>query len=185
MDIEIRLAKIEENEKIIQLQTDSIEKLASQDYTSLQIESLVKTQALLRFKDEIIFVAVLVEKIVGFASIHIHKPEIYGLFVSPEFARQGIGTKLLETIEKIAIQKKHKFIYVNSSLTAKVFYRKRGYKKMWESGFYSEREIWINCVLMKKRLMPYTKVERENQNIVYFVGFLIIIIIIAIFLSFI
>ena len=103
MDLEIRVAKIEENEKILQLQTDSLENLASQDYTSLQIESLVKMQALFRFKDEIIFVAVLAEKIVGFACIHIHKPEINGLFVSPEFTRQGIGTKLLETIEKIAI----------------------------------------------------------------------------------
>ena len=183
MDIAIRLAKIEEKEKIIQLQTNSLQKIASKDYTTPQIASLVKQQALFRFNKEIVFVAVLAEKIVGFASIHVDKPEIYGLFVSPEFTGRGIGTILLQNIEKIAIQKKHKFIYVNSSLTAKKFYRKRGYQKIRASGFHSEGKIWIDCVLMKKRLMPYTEVEQENQKIVYFVIFLIIMIIIAIVLS--
>ena len=53
---------------------------------------------------------------------------------------------------------------------------------MWESRFYSEAKIWINSVLMKKRLMPYTEVEKQSQHIIYFVGFLMIIIIIAIVL---
>ncbi|MGB3514623.1 MAG: GNAT family N-acetyltransferase [Microcoleaceae cyanobacterium] len=90
-----------------------MEKLAFKDYKTLHIESLVKNKALFRFKDEIIFVAVLAEKMVVFSCVNIHKPQINSLFVSPEFARQGIGTKLLETIEKIAIPKKQKFIYSN------------------------------------------------------------------------
>ncbi|MDJ0556811.1 MAG: GNAT family N-acetyltransferase [Microcoleaceae cyanobacterium MO_207.B10] len=30
--------------------------------------------------------------------------EVYGLFVSPKFTRQGIGTRLLENLGKIAIR---------------------------------------------------------------------------------
>lgn len=76
------------------------------------------------------------EKIVGFSSIYVENPEIYSLFVSPKFTRQGIGTRLLETLKQIALYKKHKFIYVNSSLTAKIFYSNRGYEIIRESGFY-------------------------------------------------
>ncbi len=216
MDISIRLAKITEKEKIIDLQTESLRTLSSKYYKTPQIESLVRGQALLRFKEEIVCVATYDETIVGFSSIHVDNPEIYSLFVAPKFTRQGIGTRLLQTLEKIAIHKKHKFIYVTSSLTAKNFYTNRGYQKIRESGFYSEGKIWVNTVLMKKklissgkkavilaiyllarkqmykplsiliqdyRLISYTTIEKENQQIVYFVGFLIIIIIISIVLS--
>lgn len=220
MKISIRLAKIEEKEKIIDLQTESLRILCVQDYKASQIESLVRGQARLRFKSEAVFLATYNEQIVGFSSINVNKYEIHGLFVSPKFTRQGIGTKLLETLEKIAIHKKHKFIYVNSSLTAMLFYSNRGYKIIRESGFYSEGKFWVDTVLMKKkliisdvisekkmlilaiyllakkqiyqpifillqdyRLMLSTKIEKQNQHIVYFVGSIIIIMIISIVLS--
>ncbi|MEB3343608.1 GNAT family N-acetyltransferase [Okeania sp.] len=110
--------------------------LSVQDYQRLQIESLVREQALLRFKKEVVFLAIYNENIVGFSSIHIYQPVINSLFVSPKFTWQGIGTRLLKTLEKIAIYKKHKFIYVTSSLTAKM--SNRGYEIIRESGFYSE-----------------------------------------------
>jgi putative acetyltransferase len=152
MKISILLAKIAEKEEIIDLQTESLRILCAKDYKPPQIESLVRGQALLRFKKEAIFVAIYNEKIVGFSCINVENIEIYGLFVSPKFTGQGIATRLLETLEKIAIYKKHKFIYVNSSLTAKIFYSNRGYQIIRESGFYSEGKIWINTVLMKKKV---------------------------------
>jgi len=56
----------------------------------------------------------------------------------------------LKTQEKIAIYKKHKFIYVTFSLMAKIFYSNRGYEIIRESGFYSEGKFWVKTVLMKK-----------------------------------
>ena len=216
MKISIRLAKIEEKEKIIDLQTESLRILCTKDYKVPQIESLVRGQALFRFKKEAVFVAIYNEKIIGVSSINVEVPEIYSLFVSPKFTRQGIGTRLLETLEKIAIHKKHKFIYVTSSLTAKIFYINRGYQIIRESGFYSEGKFWVNTVLMKKklivsgekmvilaiyllaikkiylpifillqdyRLISFTVVAQENQKILFFVGVIIIVMIIAILLS--
>ncbi|MGK7921229.1 MAG: GNAT family N-acetyltransferase [Trichodesmium sp.] len=153
MKVSIRLAKTEDKEEIIDLQTESLRVLCAKDYQAPKIESLVREQAKFRFNKEAVFVAIYNEKIVGFSSINVETSEIYGLFISPKFTRQGIGTRLLETLEKIALRKKHKFIYVTSSLTAKIFYSKRGYQVVRASGFYSEQKFWINTVLMQKKLI--------------------------------
>ena len=78
------------------------------------------------------------------AFFNIDNPEIYSLFVYPKFKLQSIGSKLLQTLAKIAIHKKHKFIYVNSLLTAKNFYSNRGSNKIRESSFYSKYAIFGN-----------------------------------------
>ena len=162
MDIKIRLAKVEEREKIIQLQSNSLRVLASKDYKPEQIESLVRSQAAVRFGSEVIFVAIYREKIVGFASLLVNKLEIGGVYVNPEFSRQGIGSKLLEVVENTAIEKGYKLIYVCSSLTAIKFYQKHGYRVYSNSanyGFFSEGKVWIPCKVLKKRLIEVEEKE--------------------------
>ena len=110
MNLQFRLANSEDIEKILKLQSSSI-KLMSPDYTPRQIESLVRSQTSARLRyNEIVFLASYKDELVGFAclinnSFQFGGFQIGGLYVHPNFIRQGIGTQLLEVIERTAIEK--------------------------------------------------------------------------------
>ena len=168
MNLQFRLAKSEDIKKLLELQSSSI-RLMSADYTPRQIESLVRSQTLARYgSHEIVFLASYKDELVGFACLINNYFQIGGLYVHPNFIRQGIGTQLLEFIEKTAIDKGCKVISVMSSLTAINFYKARGYQEIRQSGFVSELNVWIPCLILKKTLIPVTKTEDFRQRITFF-----------------
>jgi putative acetyltransferase len=153
MDFKIRRSKPEDSEQIIELQTSSLREFSS-SYDANQIESLVRSQASARFaQDEIGVVAEHKNELVGFASCLVQPPYISGVYVHPNLMCQGIGTRLLKTVEKIAIDRGHEAIHVFSSLATVNFYKANGYQSIHKSGFYSEPNIWIPCVFLKKQLI--------------------------------
>lgn len=170
MNIEINLAKSEDVENILELQAISLKVLSSKIYNNRQIDSLIRSQNLYRLKNlhnETIFVAYYCAKLVGFASLSCHPPNrINAIFVHPDFTRLGIGTKLLKTLENIAIERRYRTLYVMSSLMAVEFYQAMGYKKNHRSGFWSEGNTWIPCVIMKKQLISLTEQEKLTQRII-------------------
>lgn len=180
MDIEIRLAHVEEQEEIIKLQSRSLRVLSSKDYAPNQIESLVKGQAAVRFKSEVVFVAIFQKKIVGFASLLVDRSQIGAVFINPEFARQGIGSRLVRVVENAAIEKGYKSMYVLSSLTAISFYQKQGYQLSSDLGFFSEGMVWIPCKRLKKRLIELTAAQKARRRIWVLAIALIVIISLAI-----
>ncbi len=172
MNFQIRLAQSEDLERIIELQSRSI-RLMSADYNPRQIEALVRSQASARLSyDEISFLAFYNDELVGFACLIDNSFQVGGVYVHPNFTRQGIGTQLLEVIEKTASQKGCKVIQVMSSLTAVNFYQARGYQVIRQSGFFSEFSTWIPCIILKKYLVPLTKGENSRQRINYFYSWL-------------
>lgn len=177
MDIKIDLAKSEELESILELQANSLRILSSQVYNIKQIESLIKDQESARSRSiEIMFVAYLGSQLVGFASLLVDAPVISSMFVHPDFTRLGIGKKLIETIENKAIRKKHRTIYVMSSLSAVDFYLAMGYTRKRKSGFWAERKTWIPCVDMEKQLIPLTEMEKWTQQIILLIiGLLVVV----------
>lgn len=169
MNFQIRLSKPEDSEKILELQASSL-KILSSSYTPTQIKSLIRSQALVRFEGEIGVVAEYQNNIVGFAALLIQSSQIAGVYVHPDFIRQGIGTQLLETIEKIAIDKGSKATHVISSLDSVNFYQAAGYKIIRESGFYSEEEIWVPCVNLEKQLISISRTKRIYRYILFLVS---------------
>lgn len=169
MNFQIRLSKPEDSEKILELQASSL-KILSSSYTPTQIKSLIRSQALVRFEGEIGVVAEYQNNIVGFAALLIQSSQIAGVYVHPDFIRQGIGTQLLETIEKIAIDKGSKATHVISSLDSVNFYQAAGYKIIRESGFYSEEEIWVPCVNLEKQLIGISRTKRIYRYILFLVS---------------
>ncbi|TAG98607.1 MAG: GNAT family N-acetyltransferase [Oscillatoriales cyanobacterium] len=163
MDFKIRLSKPEDSEKIIELQTSSLRVLSS-SYNLNQVESLVRSQASARFaQNEIGFVAEHENEIVGFASYLTHPSQISGVYVHPNLIRQGIGTRLLKAVEKIAIDRGYKAIQVFSSLAGVSFYHANGYQSIRQSGFYSEQKTWIPCVILKKQLITVPIAQQVYQ----------------------
>ncbi len=164
MNLQIQLAKSEDIEKILELQSSSL-KLMSPDYTPRQIESLVRTQASGRLMlDEIVFLAYYNNEIVGFACLTVNCSQLSGLYIHPDFIRRGIGTQLLKFLEKTAVEKECKTISIISSLTAANFYQARGYQVIRQSGFFSEPNTWIPCIILEKRLLPVSKKQIFKQQ---------------------
>lgn len=157
--IQIRLARVEDIPAIIDLQSLCLRVLNSREYTQRQVESLVVGQARCRkdlFHDEIVFVAVSEgdRQIVGFASLQIETPHVGSMFVHPSMTRKGLGSQLLGAVETAGQEKGYPELSVLSSLMAVAFYEKNGFKRVGNSGFYSESGVWIPCVLLRKKLFP-------------------------------
>ena len=78
-------------------------------------------------KDTIFYVAEEKNKIIGY--IKGKKNRIGNLFVLGSSHRKGIGTRLVQTLEKEAKRQKSSEIRIRSSMHAIPFYNKMGYKK--------------------------------------------------------
>jgi putative acetyltransferase len=62
----------------------------------------------------------------GFASLK-DNTVLEMLYVSPHYAGEGVGTTLVETMERLATARGSKDLTVNSSETAVMFFEARGY----------------------------------------------------------
>ena len=157
-NIIIRLAKPTDKNSIIKIQYNAIKILSAKDYNHQQLQALLKSKSTPRKAPETIFIAELNNQPVGFASLLYPPNTIGAVFVDPNYARNKIGTLLLEHLEKKAIEHKIPILWVLSSLTGYGFYQANNYQTINKTALllYS---TYIPCVQMKKRLLPVTKEE--------------------------
>lgn len=87
-------------------------------FTPAYISEISKTRS--------VFVIVRETEIVGTASLD--KDTIYTVFVDVQYHRSGIGRKLIQHVEKIALQSGVAQLKLPSSITGQGFYEKLGYK---------------------------------------------------------
>ena len=172
MDIDIRLAHVEDLNRIIELQTEAIAILCPKDYQPEQVEALVTGQAQYRGAHETIFLAEHQGDLVGFSALSTFSNQITAVYVHPKFARQGVGTKLLAELEGTAIAKGHKRLWVLSSLTGIPFYNSQGYEFKRQAGFWSETQVWIPCAHLEKCLVPLTELEKQQKEMLTTIGLL-------------
>ena len=99
--------------------------------------------------NEEVFSLVEKDKILG--TVSLGSGQISGLYVDPEFAGRGVGILLLKFIEKYAKSKKMKSVYVYSTLNARGFYKKNGYKPVSVAISYSSKKA-LKFVKMIKKL---------------------------------
>ena len=179
-DIIIRLSKAEDSEIIIDIQFRAIRILSAQDYSYRELNALLRSKSLYRKSKEIIFVAEINKKVVGFASLTYPFNTIGGIFVDPDYARQGIGTKLLQRLEQEAIANQIPVLWVSSSLTGYPFYQANSYRTVVKTKFplYS---TYIPVIQMKKRLLPITKEEILKEIYQFFVAGAVATLIVSLF----
>ena len=155
--ITIRVAQPEDADAIVQLQLISIKTLCVQDYSSEQLQALLKSKSRHRYWEETIFVAEIGKTIVGFAALQKYNHLITAMFVHPQYIRQKIGTKLLLHIEQIAITKKTKKLLVYSSLTAKKFYTRNGFNTVGKYNILLQDRVAFPSIKMTKKLLNMTR----------------------------
>ncbi len=107
----------------------SLTRLNSQDYPKHIIAALVKRYAagpLWKSRgDSKIYVALGEGRVLGTASLQ--GSGIYSVFVDPDFTRHGVGTTLMNHLERTALRQGRQHITLTSSVTAVSFYLARGY----------------------------------------------------------
>ena len=71
------------------------------------------------------------KNILGVGRIHFIQniPQIRYMAIKKEFSSKGYGSRLIESLEKNALNKKIKKIFLNSRINAVTFYEKNGYQK--------------------------------------------------------
>ena len=100
------------------------------DYEPAVIERIVANFTLERVAQKMtqrdVFVAHLGEALVG--SVSLGGGKLHSLFVEPSRQGQGIGRRLVDHIESHAVACGIAELRVSSSITARAFYEKRGYR---------------------------------------------------------
>ena len=136
MNVLIRRAISEDVEEIASIFVSCVKTLNVKDYTNEQIEIMVTFCDAQSYLEEIkrgnIFVAE-TRSIVGFGSLSESRGHVDDLYVHPNYIRQGIGTLLLRTLERVALAKQRSQLSVMASLTARPFYLSRGFKYVGDS----------------------------------------------------
>ncbi|MGL5878678.1 MAG: GNAT family N-acetyltransferase, partial [Xenococcaceae cyanobacterium] len=171
-DIVVRLARLEDSDRLHKIQIECIRVLNANDYNVKQIERLINYTNYLHQKHQywyqiikhykMVFVAEKNGEIIGFSCL---SPwAINAMFVAPLNIRQGVGTKLLLALEKKAIDRNWKVLTVVASITSIPFYRACGYRVLKKISLYmfdgKSYSVAIPCVHMEKWLKPPTFLEK-------------------------
>lgn len=154
-------------ERMAELQDLSIRKLLQPDYSTQQIEALATTQdirkqgslqLILLAKDDT------ENQLVGFVAMVRGKPQIAGLYIHPQFVRQGVGSALILTLMELAAELGYRSLYVISSVTATSFYQSNGFETIESLAWLYFQGQWIRCTVLRKtlRTTPWIQVMAEN-----------------------
>jgi putative acetyltransferase len=95
-------------------------------------------------------VAIVAGKIAGFATLK-DADELDMLYVSPELARQGVGSALVNALEKLAAARGAETISADVSDAAREFFAKRGYLAQRRNTVQLAGE-WLGNTTMTKKL---------------------------------
>ena len=154
----------------------TIRQVNSQDYDRKQISMILRTYPREILASGIVIVAKDISadkenQIVGVAKMSLPNflniQTIEGIFVHPNFIRQGIGTRLLQELEVQAyLLKKTNQIFVASSLTGKDFYQALGYKYLHQDFILGDVEV----IMMRKQLRKrkHSTIEKIILFAIYF-----------------
>jgi putative acetyltransferase len=133
----------------------SIEGLTEDDYSAAQQGAWIATaddEASFgaRLADQLTLIATLEGSPVGFASLAVNEL-IDMLYVHPAVAGQGVGTMLIDALEKLAAARGSTRLQTDASDTAKPFFERRGYVAQQRNTVACGGE-WLANTTMEKKL---------------------------------
>jgi GNAT superfamily N-acetyltransferase len=149
MEIVIRPATAADAEAIHKIVLQALRETNARDYPPSVIDRLVLT-----LPDKVAshltiwcaFVALVDGQVVGTGSLN--GQTVSAVYVHPDYQGRGIGTKLMDAVENAATAQSQGTLSVQSSVTAKPFYNRRGFRVVQERAFGEEptivmsKDIW-------------------------------------------
>lgn len=155
--ITIRLAQPQEAACILEVREEAIYHLAKDDYEQDILEAWAKPinaariQAFAHDTSGIKLVALLDHTITGYGELVPSRNLIGGCYIGAAYARRGIGSALLQALERLAQEHQLNHLKLASSLTAEPFYQKHGYQSLE----YAER------IMPNGKPMAFVKMRKE------------------------
>jgi putative acetyltransferase len=134
---------------------DSIEELTADDYTAAQQEAWASVADDVadfgkNLSGQLTLVATLEGSPLGFAALE-GKDKIGMLYVHPTAAGQGVGTMLIDALEKLAGSRGAPKLTVDASDSARGFFEKRGYVAQ-QRNTVSVGDEWLANTTLHKQL---------------------------------
>ena len=128
MEVVVRQFRDRDAEAVASLVRGTLKSTNAKDYPAEVIDRIAATWTPGNVKETAekrpIFIATESEKVVGVGMLD---DRIVALFVHHHYQKGGVGTKLADSMEQILRDRGVTETSVNSSISAKGFYRKRGY----------------------------------------------------------
>ena len=156
MDRQVRKARIDDAQAILDLRARTVRRINSRDYTPAQIDAWIGnrrvevTQSMIA--DGQYYVCVNAQgNLLGFGGIK--GSRLFALYVSAEHQGEGIGSVLLKRMEKDAARKGFSEIETESTLTAEAFYKRKGYQEVERKRRKIARGEMLDVVELKKSLI--------------------------------
>lgn len=160
MKILIRPAKEKDAKGILEAHYSAVHDTCSKDYaqnilndwspkvTGERVDKYLSES----FPEETTYVAEVDGEIAGFGAIVESENELRAVYVSSKFSGLGVGSKLLERLEKVARDRGCSELHMVSSLTAEAFYKRHGYQAIEHSEHTLLSGKKMACVKMRKDL---------------------------------
>jgi putative acetyltransferase len=154
--MQVRRARIEEAQVIVDLQVDTIRRINSRDYSEEQINAWLRHRRVDHFEWLISHGHCYVclddreDNIVGMGTIRGN--EVLQLFASADRQRQGIGSAILRQMEECALLQGFETVELDSSLSAVGFYERRGYEEIGRKQRDWGGNVTMTVVPMRKEL---------------------------------
>jgi putative acetyltransferase len=155
--MQIRKARIEEAQSVIDLHSDTVRRINSRDYSAKQIDMWLGkrkveiTEAMIA-GGEYYVAADEQGRILGAG--HMKEKKITGLYVSADHQREGIGSAILGQMEKDALANGAEMMEIDSTLTAAPFYQYKGYDEVNRKRVGKAQ---LDVVVMRKSLKTEEK----------------------------
>lgn len=155
----IRPARIEDAEHILRAHFNSVHGTGSKFYSKEICDEWspsISEKRIKGFADtissgvEIMFVAIVEDKIAGFSSIIPKDSELRAVYVDPKFGGKGVGKMLLNQVELEARKHGLQKLVMPASLSAEAFYKRHGYIEIQR----------IEHILKSGKKMPAVKMEK-------------------------
>jgi N-acetylglutamate synthase-like GNAT family acetyltransferase len=102
--------------------------------------------------EEVRVVAELDGVIVGMGAVVVRENQLRACYVRPEGARQGVGTRIVRELERIARQHGIERFFLVSTTTAERFYNRLGYRSDKRIQHISSTGVVMDAIEMSKEL---------------------------------
>jgi len=110
------------------------------------------------------YVAVYNDQVVGTGMIDIQTGKLDAIFVSPFYMRNGIGRKIVNHLEVIAVKHGLEKLSLESTLNAVSFYRSCGFEGNKVGKYHSPRGISLDCLPMVKQMTPNKSSQAKPKH---------------------
>lgn len=152
-NMQIRTAKLEDQDKITSLFRETVLQINSKDYSETQVQTWAsRAEHTNKWRDRIrhqyFIIAERGEEMLGFGSIN-RDGYLDTLFVSKDHQQEGIGTALLDRLLAYAREEGKSEVFTEASLTARPFLEKQGFRTKRPQQKVRDGVVFVNFAMVK------------------------------------